>query len=435
MTRLFVVLALVLCISIPALAEDFSLLNSPGHFTAVGSTQTTFDPGNLFSVYRFDTNMGSFDTMIYDQHTPITATNFEGYADGGTYTNNMFHRNLTDMAVQGGSFYDQDFNITPNPTGDPIPMEWVGLSNVRGTIAMARTSELDSATSGWFFSTADNSTDWDEGGQFGPYAVFGEVLYDGMTVLDEINSHGAYNLNQYWGWPSAFQQVPLIDDDPDTPEDEFEFMWLNTVTEVTGLTYEVVSHTLGADVTASVVNGELVMDNTGDADARGTISLRGIDASGDAFLATLDLTPTGDVNYDGHINAADIDAIAEAIRASSTDLAFDLNGDNVVDEADCDALLALVDTSVGLNSGTTRGDMNLDGAVDAEDSAQLDLNYNGTGNWADGDLNGDGVINLLDLNRLTANFGADLEAVPEPATIFVMACGTVALIRKRRPRK
>jgi peptidyl-prolyl cis-trans isomerase A (cyclophilin A) len=102
--------------------------------------------------------------------------------------------------IQGGGFHT---DFTSVVTSAPIAYEQ-GLSNVRGTIAMARTSDLNSATSQWFINTADNlSLDT------GKYAAFGYVIGDGMKVVDAIAALGTYNLTNFAG--SAFGEVPLHD--------------------------------------------------------------------------------------------------------------------------------------------------------------------------------------------------------------------------------
>jgi len=433
----FVVVTLMLCMSAPLFADDYSLIHSPGSVDVLNNGAAVTDLADVFSVYRFQTNVGSYDVMIYDQLTPITATNFATYADGGTYTDNMFHRNLPGTAVQGGSYWDDNFNIMPNTTNDPIPMEWVdGLSNVRGSMAMARTSDPDSATSGWFFSTDDNSEAWDDGGVYGPYAVFGEVLYDGMTVLDTINGLGAYNLNSAWGWPTAFREVPLILDDPETEDvDEFSFLWLESVTKVTDLTYEVVGTTMGADLTTAVDGSELTLTSlTGD-DATGNLTLRVTDAGGDSFTTDLTfLTKTpGDMNGDGIVDELDIDLLAAAIRNGETNLNFDVNGDGLVNADDLGTEIgSLVDTDAG--KGTFFADANLDGSVNDLDLNALIAGYHGTGGWTAGDFDGDGVVGLLDLALMGEyyNSAPGGDPVPEPITMGLLAVGGIAMIRRRK---
>jgi len=114
--------------------------------------------------------------------------------------------------VQGGGFMlittPTTASLAPIPTGAPIPLE-AGLTNRRGTIAMARTNAPDSATSGWFFNVQDNPA-LDPNPALGRdgYAVFGEVIGDGLTVLDAIGGVSVYDASAQLG--GAFGQLPLL---------------------------------------------------------------------------------------------------------------------------------------------------------------------------------------------------------------------------------
>lgn len=132
-----------------------------------------------------DTNMGSITLELNDEKAPETVANFVEYAKSGHYDNTIFHRVIDGFMIQGGGF-TKDMN--QKPTRDPIRNEAVnGLKNVRGSIAMARTMVVDSATSQFFINLVDNdfldfTSPTPQG--FG-YAVFGMVT-DGMEVVDRI---------------------------------------------------------------------------------------------------------------------------------------------------------------------------------------------------------------------------------------------------------
>ena len=132
-----------------------------------------------------DTGMGSITLELDDEKAPATVANFVAYAKSGHYDNTIFHRVIDGFMIQGGGF-TKDMN--QKPTGEPIRNEAMnGLKNRRGTIAMARTMVVDSATSQFFINLVDNdfldfTAPTPQG--FG-YAVFGRVV-DGMDIVDRI---------------------------------------------------------------------------------------------------------------------------------------------------------------------------------------------------------------------------------------------------------
>ncbi|RME23666.1 MAG: peptidylprolyl isomerase A [Deltaproteobacteria bacterium] len=128
------------------------------------------------------TNKGQIELELFEDKAPVTVENFLGYVRSGFYSGTIFHRVIPGFMIQGGGF-DEGFNR--KPTGEPIKNEASnGLSNSRGTIAMARTSDPDSATSQFFINVVDN-TFLDHGVRDFGYAVFGKVTA-GMDVVDAI---------------------------------------------------------------------------------------------------------------------------------------------------------------------------------------------------------------------------------------------------------
>jgi cyclophilin family peptidyl-prolyl cis-trans isomerase len=126
------------------------------------------------------TSLGNMVIELYPDKAPVTVTNFLQYVNDRFYDTLIFHRVIQDFVIQGGGF---NSTLQQMATRDPIKLEMPnGLSNVRGTIAMARTSALNSATSQFFINTVDNSF-LDTGG--GGYAVFGKVA-TGLDVVDKI---------------------------------------------------------------------------------------------------------------------------------------------------------------------------------------------------------------------------------------------------------
>lgn len=128
------------------------------------------------------TSKGTVVVELYPLNAPVTVANFLQYVTDGFYKEKIFHRVISDFVIQGGGF-DAQLNLAANRA--PITLEVCnGLSNTRGTIAMARTSVLNSATSQFFINVVDN-TSLDTAG--GGYAVFGKVV-SGMDVVDLIKA-------------------------------------------------------------------------------------------------------------------------------------------------------------------------------------------------------------------------------------------------------
>ncbi|UCG33403.1 MAG: peptidylprolyl isomerase [Phycisphaerales bacterium] len=134
---------------------------------------------------RIRTTEGNFIVELNDELAPITVANFLSYVEDDFYSGTMFHRVDTGLGIiQGGGFTKDG---TRKATNDPIVLEADnGLKNLRGTIAMARTSDPNSATSQFYVNTKDNPGFDPENNPPG-YAVFGEVV-SGMSVVDEIQA-------------------------------------------------------------------------------------------------------------------------------------------------------------------------------------------------------------------------------------------------------
>jgi len=144
------------------------------------------------------TNHGDITIEIYENEAPITSENFLQYIKDGSYNGTIFHRVIPNFMIQGGGMDKHMMSIS---TRDPIKNEANnGLKNKRGTLAMARTNVIDSATSQFFINLNDNDFLNHGDRDFG-YAVFGKVT-DGMEVVDLIARVSTGNKNGH-------QDVPL----------------------------------------------------------------------------------------------------------------------------------------------------------------------------------------------------------------------------------
>ena len=143
-------------------------------------------------------NGGTIRIELDKTAAPITVENFEKLAAKGFYDGLTFHRVIPGFMIQGGGFTEQMQQKKPNP---PIKNEADnGLRNTRGTIAMARTADKDSATSQFFINVADNAF-LDHGQRDFGYAVFGKVV-KGMDVADKISQVPTHDVGPYQNVPS-----------------------------------------------------------------------------------------------------------------------------------------------------------------------------------------------------------------------------------------
>ena len=128
------------------------------------------------------TNHGDIKVELFDEKAPITCKNFRQYIEDEFFNGTIFHRVIPNFMIQGGGF---DADMNQKATRDPITNEADnGETNQRGTLAMARTADINSATSQFFINLRDNDFLNHGGRDFG-YAVFGAVT-EGMDVVDAI---------------------------------------------------------------------------------------------------------------------------------------------------------------------------------------------------------------------------------------------------------
>ncbi|WP_407291836.1 peptidylprolyl isomerase [Stutzerimonas zhaodongensis] len=158
--------------------------------------------GNLLAAEKphvlLNTSMGEIEIELEAEKAPVSVKNFLEYVESGFYDGTVFHRVIPGFMIQGGGFNE---GLNQKQTRDPIKNEADnGLHNVRGTLAMARTQDVNSATSQFFINHRDNDF-LDNGSRDFGYAVFGKVVR-GMDVVDQIAQVPTGNR-------SMMQNVPL----------------------------------------------------------------------------------------------------------------------------------------------------------------------------------------------------------------------------------
>jgi cyclophilin family peptidyl-prolyl cis-trans isomerase len=147
---------------------------------------------------RFETTLGSFTVELFGDKAPVSAENFLKYVDEGFFDGTVFHRIVPGFVIQGGGFTE---DMSQKKNHPPIKNEADnGVKNTRGTLSMARTNDINSATSQFFVNLKDNDFLDNSRGNFG-YAVFGKVT-EGMDVIDKIAAVKT-------GRRKGFEDVPL----------------------------------------------------------------------------------------------------------------------------------------------------------------------------------------------------------------------------------
>ncbi len=156
--------------------------NSPPPPRTDAATTESTPKAEMPPIVEMHTNKGTIVIKLNQEKAPISVANFLAYVDAGFYNGLIFHRVIPNFMIQGGGFTP---DLKKQPTQNPIKNEAKnGLKNLKGTIAMARTQVVDSATAQFFINLIDNDFLNHSPNSFG-YAVFGEVI-KGMDVVEAI---------------------------------------------------------------------------------------------------------------------------------------------------------------------------------------------------------------------------------------------------------
>ncbi len=221
-----------------------------------------FTDPDASSAVRVNTNLtansGNMDFILFDAATPLHVANFRGYMNRGDYVNTVFHRSIAGFISQGGAFRADaiatSFTAAPtvtSPTNEP------GISNIRGTVALAKLPSGPSTGSNQFFVNLGNNgpnLDFQNGG----FTAFARVVAPGMSVADQLASlpTGNYNVT-VGGTANTFDDFPVNAASAPATMNNALAVKINSVTALPVLTYSVVSNSNNAAVTASIVNGGL----------------------------------------------------------------------------------------------------------------------------------------------------------------------------------
>jgi peptidyl-prolyl cis-trans isomerase A (cyclophilin A) len=265
---------------------------APGSGPTTVDLSTAFDDPDLDTTIRFTTSVGDFDLRLFDRQKPRTVANFLNYFRDGRYNNTIVHRSdaldgnpaSPPDIIQGGGYMFPGFAEVPSDR--PIRNEFTqnGVrSNVRGTIAMAKTPDPHSATSEWFINLADNSEALDNRRNSGGFTVFGEVVPASMTTVDAVAALPRYGFNQ------TFSAVPLRNYTQTDYQNQVvpganNVVLVNSGGVVPDFTYTV-SSSNPALVTPSVTNSNLLL-TYGAGTGSATITVTATDGGGQSVSQT-----------------------------------------------------------------------------------------------------------------------------------------------------
>ena len=221
-----------------------------------------FSDPDTTSAMRVNTNLavngGNMDFIMYDADTPLHVANFKGYADRGDYVDTVFHRSIAGFISQAGAFRagagPEAFNqVTTQAAVTNEP----GISNVRGTVALAKLEgNPSSGTNQFFVNLANNGPNLDF--QNGGFTVFARVTAPGMALADALATlpTGDYDVTVD-GSPSVFADFPINDLTAPGSMDNSLAVKINSVTALPVLAYSITSNSNAGVATVTVVSGSL----------------------------------------------------------------------------------------------------------------------------------------------------------------------------------
>lgn len=317
------------------------------------------------TVVRFETVLGDFDIRLFDAATPQTAQNLLAYVNGELYDGSFIHRSAPAFVIQGGGFtYDPNTNTAPDISPFPSPPNEPGISNIRGTLAMAKQGgNPNSATSEWFHNLSHNTDNLDF--QNGGFTVFAAILGNGLQVSDAIAA------------------LPRFDLDP-PPLETFDNVPLR--------------------------NG------TGLADSLVFVTK----------VYVLDI-PDGDYNLDGTVNGEDL-AVWETDYSRLKFVGGDFNDDKEMNSSDLaiwESNYGNVGNSARYTNGDSNGDFVIDG-IDFLNWQRGAGGTTDVAADGDGDAQISGLDFLMWQQNHGAMVSPPIASVPEPAAVLLLLLGFLA---------
>lgn len=196
------------CASTPPQIETQTEPTSTTTETSV-TTPVQIPEKNKAPIVEIQTNMGNIQIELFEKSAPKTVKNFLAYVDQKHYDGTVFHRVMKGFMIQGGGFTSK---LQRKRCMPPIKNEAAnGLTNMRGTIAMARTNVVDSATNQFFINLKDNNflNHKDYSAQRFGYCVFGKVI-KGMDVVDKIAKVNTISKRGFQNLPADLMSITRI---------------------------------------------------------------------------------------------------------------------------------------------------------------------------------------------------------------------------------
>lgn len=254
-----------------------------------------FEDPDTGAAVRLETASGDLDLLLYPDSTPQTVANFLRYVDARDYDGTVFHRSIEDFVLQGGGYYPV---ATPNRFFEvstrPSPINEPGVSNLRGTVAMAKIGgQPNSATTNFFFNLEDNSTNLDN--QNEGFTVFGRTSLSSLPVMDDLAAKPTYSLAVAIGSGSnqTITDWPLSETVSPVAMDQSKLLKIETARRISPLNFDIVE--ISSPETLSATLDGTVLRLFGLAPGASDLEISITDLDGHSIAETLNVTVAGGV--------------------------------------------------------------------------------------------------------------------------------------------